>query len=111
MAQAPKLISETFQAVRPSERYCTNRVSLWFVDDYSMFPVQSLAAGGDGMLDRIVVKGLVVTVLLTCSALAFPVLAGDSNDKLTTLPLHSGLAFQQEVDSPICGKKAQNQYL
>jgi hypothetical protein len=30
-----------------------------------------------------------------------------SNDQLTGLALHDGLTFQQEVDSPICGKKAQ----
>jgi hypothetical protein len=53
------------------------------------------------------VKVLAVTALLTCRALTFPALAGESNDKLTTLPLHPGITFQQEVDSPICGKKAQ----
>jgi hypothetical protein len=33
--------------------------------------------------------------------------AGDSNDTLTAIPLHPGMTFQQEVDSPICGKKAK----
>jgi hypothetical protein len=30
----------------------------------------------------------------------------ETNDKLTGLPLHEGLNFQQEVDSFVCGKKA-----
>jgi len=34
------------------------------------------------------------------------VFASDSTEKLTGLPLHPGLTFQQEVDSPVCGKKA-----
>ena|SRR5215472_12370853 len=34
------------------------------------------------------------------------VFASDSTEKLTGLALHPGLTFQQEVDSPVCGKKA-----
>ena len=34
-------------------------------------------------------------------------LAGDANDKATALPLHPGMTFQQEVDSPVCGRKAR----
>jgi hypothetical protein len=33
-------------------------------------------------------------------------LAAESNEKLTGLPLHEGLSFQQEVDSAVCGKSA-----
>ena len=40
-------------------------------------------------------------------ALACHAFASDSTDRLTGLPLHAGLTFQQEVDSPVCGKKAQ----
>lgn len=32
--------------------------------------------------------------------------AADSTEKLTGLPMHQGLQFPQEVDSPICGKPA-----
>ena len=31
----------------------------------------------------------------------------DATEKATGLPLHPGLTFQQEVDSGICGRKAQ----
>ncbi|HEY1676926.1 MAG TPA: hypothetical protein VGG04_04420 [Candidatus Sulfotelmatobacter sp.] len=30
----------------------------------------------------------------------------ETNEKMTGLPLHAGLSFQQEVDSFVCGKKA-----
>ncbi len=33
--------------------------------------------------------------------------AVDQTDKATSLPLHAGLTFQQEVDSFVCGHKAQ----
>ncbi len=39
--------------------------------------------------------------------MSLPVTAAESNDKTTGLPLHPGLTFQQEVDSPVCGHKAQ----
>ena len=32
--------------------------------------------------------------------------AADSGEKLTGLPMHQGLQFQQEVNSPVCGKAA-----
>lgn len=32
--------------------------------------------------------------------------AADSTEKLTGLPIHQGLQFQQEVNSPVCGKAA-----
>jgi hypothetical protein len=34
-------------------------------------------------------------------------LAADQTDKASGLPLHQGLTFQQEVDSFVCGHKAQ----
>jgi hypothetical protein len=37
---------------------------------------------------------------------ALTAVAAETNDKLTGLPLHAGLDFQQEVDSFVCGKKA-----
>jgi hypothetical protein len=33
--------------------------------------------------------------------------AADQTDKLTGLPLHPGLTFQQEIDAALCGHKAQ----
>jgi hypothetical protein len=41
---------------------------------------------------------------LTGSAIT---LAAESTEKLTRLPLHEGLTFQQEVSSPVCGKAAK----
>ena len=38
------------------------------------------------------------------SAISF---AAESNEKLTGLPLHPGLAYPQEVDSQVCGKNAK----
>ena len=32
--------------------------------------------------------------------------AADATEKLTGLPIHEGLQFQQEVNSPVCGKAA-----
>ncbi len=52
------------------------------------------------------IGNLTSTVLLVCaigSAIAF---AAASTEKLTGLPLHPGLTFQQEVDSSVCGKNA-----
>jgi len=40
-----------------------------------------------------------------CCAVAM--MAANSSDKITALPLHPGLTFQQEVDSPVCGKKSR----
>jgi len=51
-------------------------------------------------------------VLLILSVLGFAApwlssFAGESNEKLTGLPMPAGLEFQQEVNAGICGKKAQ----
>lgn len=51
-------------------------------------------------------KWIFAASILGCCALASP--AGGSNDKLTGLPLHPGMNFSQELDSPICGKKTRN---
>ena len=40
-----------------------------------------------------------------CCAVAM--MAANSSDKMTALPLHPGLSFQQEVNSGVCGKKAR----
>jgi hypothetical protein len=48
-----------------------------------------------------------IAVALGLMALASSSMAADSTDKLTDLPLHAGLTFHQEVDSPVCGKNAQ----
>jgi hypothetical protein len=37
---------------------------------------------------------------------AMTAVAAEPNEKLTDLPLHPGLSFQQEIDSPVCGKNA-----
>src|SRR5215813_8289106 len=47
---------------------------------------------------------VLLAVTMIGSSLGF---AADSTDKLTSLPLHPGLSFQQEVDSPVCGKSAK----
>ncbi len=52
------------------------------------------------------IAGLSV-VSLGLIVLASHTLAADSTDKLTALPLHAGLRFNQEVDSPVCGNDAQ----
>jgi len=49
---------------------------------------------------------LLAASILICGALAS--LAGDPNDTLTGLPVHPGLNFAEKLDSPICGKKTQN---
>jgi hypothetical protein len=58
------------------------------------------------MRNRVSGRALVMAALLG-SVLSTPVTAADSNDKDTGLPLHPGLTFQQEVDSPVCGKAAK----
>lgn len=46
-------------------------------------------------------------VLLACALIASVMaFAAESAEKLTGLPLHQGLTFQQEVKSPVCGKNA-----
>ena len=45
-----------------------------------------------------------LTLVVIGSVLAFAV---DSAEKLTGLPLHPGVTFQQEVDSAVCAKKAK----
>jgi len=50
-------------------------------------------------------KWILAAAILGCGVTA--ALAGDSSDRLTALPLHPGMTFSQEVDSPICGKKAK----
>lgn len=51
--------------------------------------------------------GLLTSVALLVwaigSAIAF---AAEPTEKLTGLPLHPGLTFEQKVDSPVCGKSA-----
>ncbi len=42
-----------------------------------------------------------------CGTIGVAPAAGDSTDAMTGLTLHAGLMFQQEVNSFICGKKAQ----
>ena len=37
---------------------------------------------------------------------AMTAVAAKPNEKLTDLPVHPGLRFQQEIDSPVCGKNA-----
>jgi len=53
------------------------------------------------------VRTLTSAMLLTVAVIGSPIVfAAESNEKLTGLPLHQGLNFQQEVDSPVCGKNA-----
>ena len=52
------------------------------------------------------VRTILSAVLLVCAAIATIAFAAESTEKLTGLPLHQGLTFQQEVDSPVCGKNA-----
>lgn len=53
------------------------------------------------------VRTLTSVVLLTVAVIGSAIVfAAESNEKLTGLPLHQGLTFQQEVDSPVCGKNA-----
>ena len=47
---------------------------------------------------------MLLAATLIGSAISF---AAESNEKLTGLPLHPGLAFPQEVDSSVCGKNAK----
>ena len=58
------------------------------------------------MRKRSIGKWILAASILGCGAVASP--AGDSNDKLTGLPLHPGMNFSQELNSPICGKKTRN---
>jgi hypothetical protein len=46
-------------------------------------------------------------VVLGCVIVVPAGSAAGPTDKLTSLALHPGLTFQQEVDSPVCGKSAQ----
>ena len=46
-------------------------------------------------------------ILLVCAAIGTIAFAAESIENLTGLPLHPGLTFQQEVDSPVCGKSAK----
>ena len=57
------------------------------------------------MRKRSIGKWILAVSILGCGAMVSP--ADDSNDKLTGLPVHSGMSFTQEVDSPICGRKAK----
>jgi hypothetical protein len=52
--------------------------------------------------------GKLTSLVLLGGAIMGPVIAtaAETNEKLTGLPRHEGLTFQQEVDSFVCGKKA-----
>lgn len=53
------------------------------------------------------VRGLASVLLLAGMVLgSIAAIAGESTEKLTGLPLHAGLSFQQTVNSPVCGRKA-----
>ncbi len=53
------------------------------------------------------IGSLTYSMLLASTVIGSTVgFAADSTEKLTGLPIHPGLQFQQEVDSPICGKAA-----
>ncbi|HUI41727.1 MAG TPA: hypothetical protein VL523_07145 [Terriglobia bacterium] len=58
------------------------------------------------MRKRSIVKWILAASILGCCAVTS--LAGESNDKLTGLPLHPGMNFAEELNSPICGKKTKN---
>lgn len=52
-------------------------------------------------------RNLISAVLLACAVIGAAIaFAAESTEKLTGLPLHQGLSFQQEVNSPVCGKNA-----
>jgi hypothetical protein len=53
--------------------------------------------------------GNLTSIVLLAGALigSAIVFAANSTEKLTGLPLHDGLTFQQEVNSPVCGKAAK----
>ena len=57
------------------------------------------------MKDRVSGRALVMAAGLGFALLSAA--AAESSEKSTGLPLHPGLTFQQEVDSPVCGHKAQ----
>jgi hypothetical protein len=48
-------------------------------------------------------SAMLLAATLIGSTMSF---AADSTEKLTGLPMHPGLQFQQEVDSSVCGKSA-----
>ena len=52
-------------------------------------------------------NGLRFTALMGVLALSAAGRGADATEKATGLPLHPGLTFQQEVDSGVCGHKAQ----
>ncbi|MBZ5688054.1 MAG: hypothetical protein LAP86_23820 [Acidobacteriia bacterium] len=49
-------------------------------------------------------SAVLLGVTIMGSAITF---AAQSTEKLTGLPLHQGLSFPQELDSPVCGKAAK----
>ena len=51
-------------------------------------------------------KALFVVALFITMTSGLSVLAQETKESHTSLPLHPGLTFQQEVDGPVCGKKA-----
>lgn len=59
------------------------------------------------MKDQVSGRALVALALLGSLVLSAAAMAADSIEKSTDLPVHPGLTFQQEVDSPVCGHKAQ----
>jgi hypothetical protein len=52
-------------------------------------------------------NGLRLAALMGVLVVATAWRVADATEKATGLPLHPGLTFQQEVDSGICGRKAQ----
>jgi hypothetical protein len=52
--------------------------------------------------------GNLTSIMLLAGAVAGSTLAlaAESTEKLTGLPLHQGLSFQQAVNAPVCGKNA-----
>jgi hypothetical protein len=58
---------------------------------------------------RLRTVGNLTSIVLLAGALigSAIVFAANSTEKLTGLPLHDGLTFQQEVNSPVCGKAAK----
>jgi hypothetical protein len=55
------------------------------------------------LVGKFLIGAVVVGVMMVVAADS----AGGPTDKMTSLPLHAGLTFQQEVDSPVVEKKPQ----
>jgi hypothetical protein len=59
------------------------------------------------MSHRLAGRTLAFVAVFGCLLVSSPSIAADSSEKLTSLPLHPGLTFQQEQDAPVCRTKAQ----